>query len=109
MLNSTFLIDKKDFRNPIGDMSRSTFGNPYLADKFNRKSFAKEYQLELKGKDAPSPDKYTGDLIKNQFVSSFYKGDPEESRYVSRQIRDFESMYLNKHQKSMTNIGPSNY
>jgi hypothetical protein len=80
MLNSTFLVDKKDFRNPIGEISRSTFGNPYLTDKFSRKSYAKEYALELKGKDGPSPDKYNGDLLKNKLISSFYKGDPEDSK-----------------------------
>lgn len=63
MLNSTFLVDKKDFRNPMGD--HSTFGNPYLTDKFSRKTYAKEYYMEMRGRDAPSPDKYTGDLIKN--------------------------------------------
>lgn len=97
MLNSTFLVDKKDFRNPIGDMSRSTFGNPYLSDKFSRKAYAKEYILEMKGKDAPSPDKYNNDIIKNKFISSFYNGDREDSRYISREIRDFDSMYMNKH------------
>lgn len=109
MLNSTFLVDKKDFRNPIGDKARSTFGNPYLSDKFSRKEYAKEYTLEMKGKDAPSPEKYNGDLIKDKFISSFYGGNQEESKQISREIRDFDSMYMNKHQKSVRNIGPSQY
>ena len=75
MLNSTFLVDKQDFRNPIGDLARSTFGNPYLSDKFSRKEYAKEYSLEIKGKDAPSPEKYNGDLMKDRFISSFYFGN----------------------------------
>jgi len=69
MLNSTFLVDKKDFRN-----GRSTFGNPCLTDKFSRKTYNKEYQLEMKGKHGPSPVEYNGDILRSKNMSSFYNG-----------------------------------
>jgi len=39
VLNTTILKDKCDFRNP---MCCSTFGNPYLNEKFNTKVYLKE-------------------------------------------------------------------
>ena len=71
MLNSTFLVDKKDFRNGT---TRSTFGNPNLSDKFSRKTYNKEYLMEMKGKDGPSPTQYNGDILRNKNMSSFYSG-----------------------------------
>jgi hypothetical protein len=80
MLNSTLMSDKKDFRNPTSELTRSTFGNPNLNDKFFRKKYEKEYAREVRGKIGPSPVDYHGDILRCENMSSFYKGPREERR-----------------------------
>ncbi len=36
---NSILSDRVDFKNPINLIARSTFGNPFLKEKFNKKQF----------------------------------------------------------------------
>ena len=53
ILNSTFVNESN--RNPNYS---TTFGNPYALDKFNRKTFCKEFKNDLKGKSSPAMNSY---------------------------------------------------
>ena len=56
-MGSTFVTDSH--KNPI---DRSTFGDPYLNDKFNRKTFCKEFKNDLLGKSSPPMNIYYTNL-----------------------------------------------
>lgn len=73
-MNSTFLIEKKNFKNPL---NKSTFGNPNQVKKFNVKEYSNEYQLDFKGKYSPPVGYYN---INEKHLSGFYTGDKEKAK-----------------------------
>jgi hypothetical protein len=103
ILNTTFRDSSK--RNPLSSVG--TFGNPYGSDKFNRKAYSKEYIDDFKGKGSPPIGTYHNDLNK---CSSFYlMGQKHPAKQMSREIRDFQQMYMTKYQRELGNVSPQMY
>ena len=87
ILNTQFLKERKDFKNPISLRARSTFGNPNRQDKFDRGVYLKEIShSNNRGRCSPAPNIY------NQ--SSCF--DESEQPTMPKAKRDFDKILAKK-------------